>query len=73
MLDKSLLITIVVLIALASLATVSGLHNWEIGAVAVALMGFTFLTLLEASKGKTSHLHQPIEDQPCGWLGIKIG
>ena len=66
---KSLLITIVVLIALASLATVSVLHNWEIGAVAVALMGFTFLIYWKHRKEKLGIYTSLLKTNPAGGLG----
>jgi len=50
--DRPLIITIVVLVVLASLAIASGFHKWELEAVAVALMGFTFLVYWDHRKEK---------------------
>lgn len=52
MLDKSLIITIVVLGVLVGLAVISGFYKWEVDAVAVALMGFTFLVYWDRRKEK---------------------
>ena len=52
MLDKPLIIIIVVLGVLASLAVVSGFYEWGVEAVAVALMGFTFLVYWDRRKEK---------------------
>ena len=52
MLNKSLLITVVVLCILTSLAIVSSLQRWQVEAVAVAFMGFSFLVYWDHRKEK---------------------
>ena len=50
--NKSLLLTIVALVILASLAILSGLYKWEAEAVVVAFMGFTFIVYWDRRKEK---------------------
>lgn len=52
MLDKSLIVTVIVEIILATLVLVSSSYEWEIEAVAVAFMGFTFLIYWDQRKEK---------------------
>lgn len=50
--DKSSIITMVMVAALACIAIVSGLYKWRAEAVAVALMGFTFIVYWNHQKDK---------------------